>query len=68
MKWENTDGTDGTPEALQGVRTLQGEVEKALSLVFRVEVRTVGASRTDSGVHARGSSAEWLDTPMRVVS
>ena len=36
--------------------TLQGEVDKALALVFRSSIRTVGASRTDSGVHAQG----WL--------
>eukprot|EP00439_Symbiodinium_sp_Y106_P060471 s1605_g8.t4 len=34
--------------------TLQGEVDKALALVFRSSIRTVGASRTDSGVHAQG--------------
>lgn len=53
----------------QGVRTVQGEVEKALSLVFRVEVKTVGASRTDSGVHARGRSADFdiLENPVEIL-
>eukprot|EP00933_Yihiella_yeosuensis_P008807 TRINITY_DN114467_c0_g1_i1.p1 TRINITY_DN114467_c0_g1~~TRINITY_DN114467_c0_g1_i1.p1 ORF type:complete len:353 (+),score=69.15 TRINITY_DN114467_c0_g1_i1:60-1118(+) len=50
------DGTDlaGWQKQSEGVRTVQGEVDKALSLVFRTEIRTVGTSRTDSGVHARG--------------
>ena len=34
---------------------------EALSLVFRAEVRTLGASRTDAGVHANGLSALVLD-------
>ena len=33
--------------------TVQGELERALSLVLRQEVQTVGAGRTDTGVHAR---------------
>ncbi|CAJ1336790.1 unnamed protein product [Effrenium voratum] len=63
------DGTDfaGWQRQAEGVRTLQGEVEKALSLVFRAEIRTVGASRTDTGVHALGqvchfeAPAAWGD-------
>lgn len=35
-------------------RTVQGCVENALSLLFRREVPTVCAGRTDAGVHARG--------------
>lgn len=37
-----------------GQLTVQGSLEEALSLVFRREVDTVCAGRTDSGVHARG--------------
>lgn len=36
-----------------GQLTIQGEIEQALSLLFRREVPTVCAGRTDSGVHAR---------------
>ena len=35
------------------LKTVQGEVEQALSLLFRREVKTVCAGRTDAGVHAR---------------
>jgi len=35
-------------------KTVQGQIESALSTVLRREVRTVGAGRTDSGVHALG--------------
>ncbi|MDO4502315.1 MAG: tRNA pseudouridine(38-40) synthase TruA [Coriobacteriia bacterium] len=40
-----------------GQLTVQGELEKALELLFRREVRTVCAGRTDAGVHARG---QWV--------
>lgn len=35
-----------------GLRTVQGEVEKALSLVLKAETPVAGAGRTDAGVHA----------------
>ena len=38
----------------QGLATIQGELERALETLFRHEVATVGAGRTDAGVHARG--------------
>lgn len=37
-----------------GQLTVQGELEQALALLFRREVPTVCAGRTDAGVHARG--------------
>ncbi|HRY28646.1 MAG TPA: tRNA pseudouridine synthase A [Elusimicrobiota bacterium] len=40
-----------------GRRTVQGELEKALRVLFRKRVSAVGASRTDSGVHAMGQVA-----------
>lgn len=49
------DGTGFAGFARQpALATVQGEVEKALDTALRHEVRTVGAGRTDSGVHALG--------------
>jgi tRNA pseudouridine38-40 synthase len=49
------DGTDFRGFARQpSARTVQGAMEEALSQFLRTEVRTVGAGRTDAGVHAAG--------------
>ena len=49
---------DGAPFAgfakQPGQRTVQGELEEALALLFRRPVGVVCAGRTDAGVHARG--------------
>lgn len=34
------------------VRTVQGEIEKALSEIAKTKINTIGSSRTDAGVHA----------------
>ena len=51
-------GYNGAPFAgfarQPGQLTVQGDVEEALSLLFRQQVLTVCAGRTDAGVHARG--------------
>ena len=36
-----------------GQLTVQGEIEKALELLFRRAIDTTCAGRTDAGVHAR---------------
>ncbi|MGL5826364.1 MAG: tRNA pseudouridine(38-40) synthase TruA [Nocardioides sp.] len=53
------DGTDFSGWAVQpGLRTVQGEVEKALGTILRVDPpSTTCAGRTDAGVHARGQVA-----------
>jgi tRNA pseudouridine38-40 synthase len=51
-----------------GVRTVQEEVERALTIVLRVDaVRLTVAGRTDTGVHAWGqvASYEGLPAPVR---
>lgn len=45
-------------------RTIQEEIEKALSIIFRENIRITGAGRTDSGVHARNQVAH-ADIPER---
>jgi tRNA pseudouridine38-40 synthase len=37
-----------------GKRTVQGELETAVSKYFHCPVKVVGAGRTDAGVHAIG--------------
>ncbi|MCL2136354.1 MAG: tRNA pseudouridine(38-40) synthase TruA [Coriobacteriia bacterium] len=37
-----------------GLVTIQGTLESALALVYKRDIATVGAGRTDSGVHAQG--------------
>jgi tRNA pseudouridine38-40 synthase len=55
------DGTDFHGYAKQSprpdgtaVRTVQGELEAALAVLYKTEVPTRAASRTDAGVHAHG--------------
>lgn len=58
---------DGAPFAgfakQPGQRTVQGELEDALALLFRRPVDVVCAGRTDAGVHARGQVVSFdVDT------
>lgn len=46
-------------------RSVQGELERALSTLLRTEVSIVGAGRTDTGVHARMMTAHFdADVPI----
>ncbi len=46
-------------------RTVQGELEKALARLYRQPVSTVGAGRTDAGVHAAAQIAH-CDPPLAI--
>ena len=62
------DGTDFCGWARQpGLRTVQGELERALAVVLRrEEVTLTVAGRTDAGVHALGQVASYAGEPARV--
>lgn len=47
------------------VRTVQGELERALAVLYKQPVLTRGASRTDAGVHARGQLVAF-DGPLPI--
>jgi tRNA pseudouridine38-40 synthase len=52
-----------------GERTVQGEIERALAIVLRVEsVRVTVAGRTDTGVHAWRQVASYAGPPVSVRS
>lgn len=59
------DGTDFNGWAAQKdptLRTVQGEIERALSLILRIDARLTVAGRTDAGVHASAQTAH-IDVP-----
>lgn len=54
--WQRQDFADkGKP-----VRTVQGEIEKALEQLHKQPVKLVGSGRTDSGVHAFAQAANFF--------
>jgi tRNA pseudouridine38-40 synthase len=61
------DGTEFSGWARQpGLRTVQGELERALSVVLRRDsVALTVAGRTDAGVHALGQVASYPGEPAR---
>jgi len=61
------DGTDFHGFARQKrARTVQGLLEEKLSLLLRAPIETVGAGRTDAGVHAAGQVVSF-DAPSAVL-
>lgn len=40
-------------------RTIQGQIENALKNIFGIKINVMGAGRTDSGVHAKGQTANF---------
>ncbi|MGL4739386.1 MAG: tRNA pseudouridine(38-40) synthase TruA [Sarcina sp.] len=58
MNYKLTIQFDGTryygwqKQTKHNVETIQGKIENVLSLFFKTKIEVIGASRTDSGVHA----------------
>lgn len=54
------DGTDYAGWQIQdNAKTVQGEIEKALSIIYSKEIRLHGSGRTDAGVHALRQYAHY---------
>ena len=54
--WQRQDKSDkGKP-----VRTVQGEIEKALEKIHQTHINLTGSGRTDSGVHAFAQAANFF--------
>lgn len=53
--WQRQDKSDGG----KPLRTVQGEIERALKKMFKTQVSLYGSGRTDSGVHAFGQAANF---------
>ena len=53
--WQRQDKSDGG----RPVRTVQGEIEKALEKIHKEHVNLTGSGRTDSGVHAFAQAANF---------
>ena len=61
------DGTDFHGWAVQsGLRTVQGEMVRVLSMLAQTQVELFSAGRTDRGVHARGQVVHLDLTPAQV--
>lgn len=62
------DGTNYSGFQIQAnALTIQEELERALSIVYKQPLRINGAGRTDAGVHARGQAANYF-APFRITA
>ncbi len=60
----------GSQKQAPPIRTVQGELEKALSILFKTNIQCVFASRVDTGVHAKAMIGHFRlnpqDTPQDI--
>jgi tRNA pseudouridine38-40 synthase len=54
----------GSQKQAPTVRTVQGELEKALSIFFKTNIQVVFASRVDAGVHAKAMIGHFRLDPI----
>ena len=60
LLWISYDGTRYSGFQLQqNARSIQAEIERALTVIYKEKVRIAGAGRTDAGVHARAQAATF---------
>ena len=59
IAYDGTDYVGWQRQIKEHGKSVQGELEKALSLVLHEEVSLIGAGRTDTGVHAREQIANF---------
>lgn len=54
---------DGSPysgwQVQQNAVSIQGQIEEAIKVIYRSDVRVIGSGRTDAGVHAKGQTAHF---------
>lgn len=60
--WQRQTQTDKAGQRVE-LRTVQGEIERAAAKVLRERVDVLGASRTDTGVHAWGQVCAFTSRP-----
>ena len=62
-------GSQKQPSKMQNsasqVKTIQGELEKAISTLTKTKTKTIFSGRTDAGVHAKGQTAHF-DTELEL--
>ncbi len=49
----------GSQKQSSGVRTVQGELERAISTLTKQNIKTIFSGRTDAGVHSRGQAVHF---------
>lgn len=54
------------PNTNKPLKTIQGEVEKAISTLTKTKTKTIFSGRTDAGVHAKGQIAHF-DTELELI-
>ncbi len=47
------------PDSSKSVKTIQNELEKAISTLTKTKTKTIFSGRTDAGVHAKGQTAHF---------